>query len=513
MISQKLKKACYRNINTIFDRIVDQADQSLLVKFLRHFIALHGFFHALYHYRIGNISLARDLIAGQSQKTKFQKHIFTSISEISSIVEHGYDTRIPVHKASPHWNRKVLFALHYSLPYQTSGYAIRSHNILTHLKQSGVDVMASTRLNYPWDMTKHTEKQFSKKDIVDSITYIRLRDSYNRRGFRGLEYIDAYAQKLAETALNHNASILHSASNFLNGLACTQAARMAGCKSIYEIRGLWYLTQAAKNPNFDGTDYYQYCEIMELAAAKEANALITISEALKKWLINRRIEPKKITVIPNAVDTNFFKPQSSDSELKRQLGVEGKTIIGYIGSITAYEGLDLLVKATFKLIEQGANLCLLIIGNGYYESNLKKVASSFPNKKYIKFLGHIPFNEIRKYYSIINIFPFPRKGYDVCRLVPPLKVLEVMAMAKPVIVSDLPPFLEMVKDGKTGLICNADDLQSLIESIQRLYKNPDKRQLLGNAARKWVTENRSWEDMSKSYISLYRGICDVQLHI
>ena len=185
-----------------------------------------------------------------------------------------------------------------------------------------------------------------------------------------------------------------------------------------------------------------------------------------------------------------------------------KKPIGYIGSITAYEGLDLLIKATSKLIEQGANLSLLIIGNGYYEINLKKIASSFPNKHYIKFLGHIPFNEIRKYYSIIDIFPFPRNGYDVCRLVPPLKVLEVMAMAKPVIVSDLPPFLEMVKDGKTGLICIADDLQSLTESIQRLYENPDERQFLGNAARTWVTENRSWENMSKKYINLYRGICD-----
>jgi len=508
MFFQKLKKCYYKTINTLFDRIVDQTDQSLLVKFLRHFIALHGFIHALYHYRIGNISLARDLTAGQRQKNKFQKQIFASILEVSSIVERGYDTRIIIPRAPVHWNRKVLFALHFSIPYQTSGYAIRSHAILTHLRQSGIDVMASTRLNYPWDMAKHTEKHFRKKDIIDSIKYIRIRDNYDWRGFRGLEYIDAYSQKLTETALNHNASILHSASNFLNGLAGARAARMAGCKSIFEVRGLWHLTQAAKNPNFNGTDYYQYCEIMELAAAKEADALVTISEALKKYLINLGVEPKKITVIPNAVDTNFFKPQSFDSELKIQLGLEEKTIIGYIGSITAYEGLDLLIKATSKLIEQGANLSLLIIGNGYYEINLKKIASSFPNKHYIKFLGHIPFNEIRKYYSIIDIFPFPRNGYDVCRLVPPLKVLEVMAMAKPVIVSDLPPFLEMVKDGKTGLICIADDLQSLTESIQRLYENPDERQFLGNAARTWVTENRSWENMSKKYINLYRGICD-----
>jgi glycosyltransferase involved in cell wall biosynthesis len=505
MICQKFRKACYRTINRLFDRIVDQTDKSLLVNFLRHFMVLHGFTHALYHYRIGNISRARDLTAGQHQKSKFQKDIFASISEISSIVEHGYDTKIIMPRAFPPWNRKVLFALHYSLPYLTSGYAIRSHAILTHLRQSGIDVMAATKLNYPWDLAKQTENDFPRKDIIDGIQYTRLRDKYDSKGFRGLKYIDAYAQKLAKTALGHNASILHSASNFLNGLAGARAARLTGCKSIFEVRGLWHLTQAAKNPNFNGTDYYLYCEIMELAAAKEADALVTISEALKEYLIKRGIEQKKITVIPNAVDTKLFKPQPSDSHLKKQLGLDGKTIIGYIGSITAYEGLDLLVKATSRLIEQGANLCLLIIGNGYYESTLKKLALSLPNKNYIKFLGHIPFDEIQKYYSMIDIFPFPRKGYEVCRLVPPLKILEAMAMAKPVIVSALPPFLEMVKDGKTGLICNTDDLQSLLESIQRLYENPDEQQFLGKAARKWVAENRSWEDMSKKYIDLYMG--------
>lgn len=83
-----------------------------------------------------------------------------------------------------------------------------------------------------------------------------------------------------------------------------------------------------------------------------------------------------------------------------------------------------------------------------------------------------------------------------------------MATAKPVIVSDLPPLLEMVKDGENGLVCKADDLQSLIDAIQRLYENPDECQTLGKAARKWVAENRSWEDMSKKYINLYREICD-----
>ena len=273
------------------------------------------------------------------------------------------------------------------------------------------------------------------------------------------------------------------------------------------MRGLWHLSQAVKEPGFENTDHFLYSEIMERAAAEEADAVVTISEALKERLVQTGVKPEKITVIPNAVDLKIFKPMSSNVELKKRLGLEGKTVVGFIGSLTGYEGLDLLIEAVAALVDRGANIALLIIGHGYAEKKLRKTASS-SRKDCIRFVGYVPFKEIKEYYSVIDIFPFPRNGYEVCRLSPPLKVLEAMATAKPVIVSDLPPLLEIVKDKETGYVCKADNLQALIESIQRLYENPGERQTLGKAARKWVAENRNWEDMSEKYINLYRKISD-----
>ena len=258
----------------------------------------------------------------------------------------------------------------------------------------------------------------------------------------------------------------------------------------------------------ENTDHFLYSEILERAAAQESDAVVTISESLKDRLVNTGIKPEKITIIPNAVDLKIFQPISSNIELKKRLGLEGRTVVGFIGSLTGYEGLDLLINAVSAVVNRGANLALLIIGHGYAEKALKKIAYSNPHKDCIRFVGHMSFNDIKKYYSIIDIFPFPRNGCEVCRLSPPLKVLEAMAAAKPVIVSDLPPLLEMVKDGKNGSVCKADDLQSLTETIQRLYENPGERQVLGEAARNWVVENRSWEDMSEKYIHLYWKICE-----
>ena len=447
-------------------------------------------------------------MAERRPKTEFEKHFCARVGEICDIVERGYDAEIPGSATPVSWNRSVLLALHYSLPYDPAGYAIRSHFILTHLQRLGLNVLAITRPGYPWDQRKHANKAFHAKDIVEGIRYTRLDNDFNIGERPDSEYIEKYACKLAEIARSHRISILHSASNFLNGLATARAARTAGCKSIYEVRGLWHLSQAVKEPGFEITDHFLYSEIMERAAAREADAVVTISEALKDRLVHTGVNPEKITVIPNAVDLKTFKPRSPNVELKKRLGLEGRTVVGFIGSLTGYEGLDLLIKAVVALVDRGANLVLLIIGHGYAEKALRKLASSHPHKDCIRFAGHVPLKEIKKYYSIIDIFPYPRTGHEVCRLSPPLKVLEAMAVAKPVIVSDLPPLLEMVKDGENGYVCKADDLQSLIDAIQRLYQDPDERQTLGKAARKWVAENRSWEDMSGKYIDLYREICD-----
>lgn len=508
MVCRKLKKAGSVIAESLLERLIDRTDQSLLMIFLRRCLKIHPFVYALYQYRIGNTHLSRGLTAGRRPRTEFERHFCARVEEICDIVERGYAAEIPRSRPPVVWNRKALLALHWSLPYDTAGYSIRSHSILIHLKKRGLDVLAVTRLGYPWNMGGHVGKGLRAEDVIDGVCHIRLTSNCNWRQHRDSEYIDAYARRLVQVAQASNVSILHSASNYLNGLAAARAARTAGCRSIYEVRGLWHLSQAVKEPGFESTDHFLYSEIMERAAAREADAVVTISEALKNRLVHTGIKPEKITVIPNAVDIKTFKSRSSNVELKKRLGLEGRTVVGFIGSLTGYEGLDLLIEAVSSLVGQGAKLCLLLVGKGYAEKALKKIASSHQRKDCIRFTGHVPFSEISQYYSIIDIFPFPRNGHEVCRLAPPLKILEAMAAAKPVIVSDLSPLLEMVKDGENGYVCRADDLQTLLETIQRLYEDPDECRVLGEAARKWVAENRSWEGMSGRYTDLYREICD-----
>lgn len=401
---------------------------------------------------------------------------------------------------------KAVLTLHNSFPHDGAGYAVRSHNMAKHILEKGFDLKVCTRLGYPWDLTKHAHLPKNATDTVESVTYSRLADNENRLGTPETKYIEAYGKALVEAADETGARIFHGASNYVNGMAATHAAAISGGKAIYEFRGLWHLTRLVSDPQMEGKDEINYCELGELTAAKRADGVIAISHALKNWLVGKGVEADKISVVPNAVDTNRFKPMEPDTSLKQELGLEGKTVIGFIGSLTKYEGLEFLIDAVDGLAKKGSPVALLIVGDGPYAGGLKDKLGTMGNPGHVKMTGRVPFSEVERYYSIVDILPFPRRDFDVCRYVPPLKILEAMAMEKCVMISSLAPLLEMVTDGETGVVVKPDDVVSLSSGLEELLTNPDRIRLLGRQAGVWVREERSWESVSNKVLHVYRNI-------
>jgi glycosyltransferase involved in cell wall biosynthesis len=297
--------------------------------------------------------------------------------------------------------------------------------------------------------------------------------------------------------------VVHGASNYLNGRAAVLAGALTGARSLYEVRGLWHLTRVVKVPFLEGSDEFRYREEMELATMRDADDVVVISEALGAHLRQRGIADERITVIPNAVDVEHFKPAVRDETLARELGVDGKFVIGFLGSLKAYEGLDVLLDATERLVREGADVALLVVGSGPERAVLRAAARDKGLAEVIRLPGEVPFDSVHRFYSLFDACPFPRTSHAVTRLVPPLKILEAMAMEKPVIVSNLAPLLEMVTPGTTGLCARAGDSESLADQLRALYEDSPHRAALGRAGREWVTRERSWRKISERFLPLY----------
>lgn len=400
----------------------------------------------------------------------------------------------------------VLMTFHNSAPYDFSGYWQRTSSLLSAIKLADFEVTCATRPGYPWDLQKHRALPIVDCDQVNGTDFYRLsaEDAPYKRG-SDFKYIKNYGKQLAELAKLKHCSVIHGHSNFLNGLAAIDGARRAGVYSVYEARGFWHITGLAKNPAYGKTDQFEYESKMEILALKHADKVVTLSGAMKDLIASWGVDSDKVHVIPNGVDVDKFQPQVRDMSLRSKWGND-RFVIGFIGSLTVYEGLSDLIKAVIRLNTKGYPVSLVVAGSGDVEDELQQLSYEH---EFIHLVGRILHEEVNNWYSSFDLCAYPRTDDDVCRYVPPMKVLEAMAMEIPVIVSDLAPLTEMVTHNKTGLVCQPSNFNSLYEKIEYAFNHPDLIKLLAQNGRRWVCKHRTWCKNAERYKMLYESLSSI----
>lgn len=404
--------------------------------------------------------------------------------------------------------QQTFYLLHSSLPWISNGYGTRSHGLLTAMKEIEMDVTCFTRLGFPVDFSKLNLTKAPENDLVGMVTYHRLPTTkYPYLRTRQDIYLQQYIEALIAKAQQYKPSILHACSNYVNALAAAYAAKILGIPSVYECRGLWEITRLTVEPEYQFTRDYLNTIRHQTNAFAEATAVIAITSALKDFLVAERgVDAEKITVVPNGVDGARFTPRTRDKELEAKFNFQNKTVIGFVGSFVDYEGLDLLLQAAAILHTKRNDFRLLLVGDGAAMETLKRQSQKAGLSNIVKFTGRVPHSEVERYYSLIDIAPFPRKAFLVCELISPLKPFEAMAMEKVVVASSVAALAEIVNDGVTGLIHQKNDAASLASVLEQLLDNPELRTQLAKTARQWVLNERDWKHSAAIIKDLYANL-------
>ena len=237
--------------------------------------------------------------------------------------------------------------------------------------------------------------------------------------------------------------------------------------------------------------------------AQAADQIIVISEGLKQELIKRGICEDKIEIVPNGVDCKQFYPSPCNEKIANQLEVQDKFVIGYIGSIVKYEGLQNIILALQLLKEKGIkDIKFIIAGDGNYKNELEKMTQELALQDTVIFTGRIEHTEVINYYSIFDLCIFPREEEEVTQMVTPLKPLEAMACGKAVIGANLQAIKEMIINQVNGIIFDntIEDLAIKIEEFINVQKSIADYKEKG---RTWVETNRDWNVLTYKYKEIY----------
>ena len=391
---------------------------------------------------------------------------------------------------------KVLHVLDHSLPVM-SGYSTRSWNVVRFQREIGLDPVVLTS-------PKHG-RSGPDREVRDGIVHYRTGGAEGR-GTR-VPYVGEVAlmlrmaRRIAEVARAENARVLHAHSPVLNGLPALWAARRLGIPLVYEARAFWEDAAVDHGTTRERSLRYRVTRVLETTLFKRADAVVVIAAAMRDEIARRGISPSRVVIVPNGVDASQFSPRLRHEGLAQRLGLDGGCVLGFIGSFYRYEGLRFLVEAVPDLRRRLAGAQVLLVGAGEEDAQLRALARELGDA--VVFAGQVPHEEVRDYYSLIDIFVCPRRRMRLTELVTPLKPLEAMAMGRPVLASNVGGLAELIEDGVTGVLFAAESRDSLIEGASLLAGDREARLRMGDRARQSVLQERTWRQIVGRYRSLY----------
>ncbi|GHC36234.1 hypothetical protein GCM10007291_42100 [Gemmobacter nanjingensis] len=400
-----------------------------------------------------------------------------------------------------HKGPDLAYVLALSLPQDTTGYAHRSHAVIRALDAIGVTTQCFTRPGFPWD---RGIKEVPGENIVDGITYHRTGNQAHRHPVTVDDFLNC-EEALFQSLRESGPGSVMAASSYATAIPALFAAKRLGLPFIYEVRGFWELSRATRDHAY--RDSLQFCQerALEDCVAAASDLVFTLNNSMRDELASRGVPKDRIGILPNAADLSRLRVLPKDADLKSWLRIPDHTpVIGYVGSFTVYEGLDDLIIACGELARAGIDFALVIAGwdprgENHIGPALINLAKSAGVYDRLIMLGHVSQEEVPALYSVIDIAPIPRKDLPVTRLVSPLKPVEAMAMGKAVVVSDLPPLLEIIGGPDSGCAFPAGDPVALSSALATLCIDAERRTRMGRAARERVESVYSWRENALAF--------------
>ncbi len=238
---------------------------------------------------------------------------------------------------------------------------------------------------------------------------------------------------------------------------------------------------------------------IEKKACNDAFKTIVVSTPLKEYLVSVGVPKDRIMVLPNGVNPGKFKPRSASKKLKQKMGISDHDfIIGFVGILRAWHGIDLLIQAFKQVILHFPNIKLLLVGDGPIKKDIIKMADDQGISEQLVITGRIPHEHVGEYVSLFDIAVSPRATFYAS----PMKIPEYMAQGKPVLAPDSNNIKDLITDGKDGVLFEDGSVSSLSYMITKMVKNKNLRISLGRSAIQKTRSLCNWEHNAQCIVNI-----------
>jgi len=238
-----------------------------------------------------------------------------------------------------------------------------------------------------------------------------------------------------------------------------------------------------------GVEVWQPLPLLRRLALRGARGVFSVSaDTAARMIAAQKLDSRRVRLLSPSLDPAFV--QASCEAHVPALPTAGRFVltVGRLISSEPGKGVDSVIQVLADLLKSFPDLFYVVVGEGDLRPELEKMARESPARDRILFLGKLTLEQLKHCYSRCDLFVMPsrQEGFGVV-------FLEAMALGKPVIAACLGGATEIVKNGVTGFLVVPGDLEMLALRLTQLLEDEALRKELGDAGRKRVEENYSFE--------------------
>ena len=311
----------------------------------------------------------------------------------------------------------------------------------------------------------HTEMMDGIR-VIRVWTYIAANEGFLRRI---LDYQSFMVMAILASPFIRGADVVVGTSpQFFTVCAAYIVGLLKGIPFVFELRDLWPESIKAVGAMRDSL-IIRALEQVELFLYRKAARIVSATHSFKRNLAARGVDAQKIDVVTNGLDMSRFKPQPKDIHLVKRLGLEGKFVAGYIGTLGMAHALETILEAADYIRRQpgGEAFCFMFLGDGARKVALQEKARSMKLDNVI-FVDSVAKHEVVKYWALVDASIIHLKKTDVFTQVIPSKLFESMGMGIPVLHGVAGESAEIVTREGVGLLFEPENARQLSERLSKL---------------------------------------------
>ncbi|MBR5773512.1 MAG: glycosyltransferase family 4 protein [Clostridia bacterium] len=404
---------------------------------------------------------------------------------------------------------KILIFYQYYLPKNLGGVN-RFNQLVSKWLEAGVDctVVCSKRSQFGMKIDSNTEEEFPQGEGYGKLKVRRVMPLGGNKGnfiSRMLSYVSFSLFSFLVGLFERKVDVIIASSPPLTTATTGLWLRFLKRKPlVFDVRDLW--PKCAIDLGFLSNKLaIRYSYRLERRAYNKASLISVVTPDFVEYMRENGIDDEKIVYIPNfSCDLDEYSVQES-LDNKREMGLDGKFVVGYFGNHGHAANLSQLVDVAEYFMKENVNVHFILGGAGYKKNEIidSAISKGLTN---ITFMQNLSRSDVLKYVRLCDACVTPLIPNESMKAVYPSKVFTYMACKKPIIHTADGACRKLIDDAHCGIYCKPDLPQNMADSILELMNNPDMMTRMGNNGYNYLVENFHPDDISMRYLNSIKNI-------